>query len=68
MITVKLDYVMADRKVSNKDLAKAVDITEVNLSRIKTEKVTSIRFSTLDKLCEALECEPGDLLKHTPDK
>ena len=64
MIVTELETVMADRKISLNDLSQRVGITNVNLSRIKTGKVKSLRFSTLDKLCQALNCQPGDLLKY----
>lgn len=66
-IILRLDRVMADRKVSLKDLAESVGITNVNLSRIKTGKINAIRFSTLNSICEALECTPGDILEYIPD-
>ena len=59
---------MADRKVSLKDLAESVGITNVNLSRIKTGKINAIRFSTLNSICEALACTPGDILEYIPDE
>lgn len=64
MIVTELEDVMTDRKVSGKELARRVGITNVNLSRIKTGKVKSLRFSTLDGLCRELECQPGDLIKY----
>ncbi len=67
-IILRLDRVMADRKVSLKDLAHSVGISNVNLSRIKTGKVTAVRFSTLNGICEALDCSPGDLLEFIPDE
>lgn len=63
-IELHLNDVMADRGISLNDLAEKVGITNVNLSRIKTGKVRAVRFSTLDALCEALECQPGDILRH----
>ena len=63
-IELRLDEVMADRGVSLNELADQVGITNVNLSRIKTGKVRAVRFSTLDALCEALGCQPGDILRH----
>jgi len=56
---------MADRKISLNDLAEKVGIANVNLSNIKTGKVSAIRFSTLDKICEVLECQPGDILEYS---
>jgi putative transcriptional regulator len=55
---------MADRKISLNELAEKVGIANVNLSNIKTGKVSAIRFSTLDKICEVLECQPGDILEY----
>ncbi|MDR1016803.1 MAG: helix-turn-helix transcriptional regulator [Coriobacteriales bacterium] len=66
-IVSRLDRVMADRKVKLKDLAAEVGISAVNLSRLKTGKVQAVRFSTLDALCQALACQPGDLLEHAPE-
>ena len=63
-IIIRLDKVMADRKISLKDLAEQVGITNVNLSKLKNGKVNAIRFSTLTALCEALDCQPGDLLEY----
>jgi putative transcriptional regulator len=66
-IILRLDRIMADRKVRLKDLAAQVGIANVNLSRLKTGKISAIRFSTLDAICEALDCQPGDILEHVPD-
>ena len=63
-----LDRMMADRGVGTMDLAEKVGITPVNLSRIKTGKTRSIRYSTLGALCRELECQPGDLLEALPDR
>ena len=60
-IAVQLDEIMEDRGVSLQKLSHCVGITNVNLSRIKTGKVRSMRFSTLEKICETLECQPGDI-------
>ena len=67
MIVTRLDRVLADRKMSSRDLALAMGLSEVNLSRIKTGKVSAIRFSTLEALCRELGCQPGDLLDYIPD-
>ena len=67
MIVTRLDRVLADRKMSSRDLAMAMGLSEVNLSRIKTGKVSAIRFSTLEALCRELGCQPGDLLEYVPD-
>lgn len=61
-IVVNLDVMMAKRKVSLKDLAEEVGITNANLSILKNSKAKAIRFSTLEKICLALECQPGDIL------
>ncbi len=66
-IILRLDRVMADRKISLKDLAEQVGIANINLSKIKTGKVSAIRFSTLNAICEALECQPGDILEYQKD-
>lgn len=63
-IISRLDRVMADRKVSLNELAERVGITNVNLSKLKTGKVSAIRFSTLEAICEALDCQPGDILEY----
>ena len=66
-IILRLDRVMADRKISLNELAENVGIANVNLSNIKTGKVSAIRFSTLDKICEVLNCQPGDILEYKKD-
>lgn len=63
-IVVRLDRVMADRKILLKDLADDVGISNVNLSKLKTGKAVAIRFSTLEAICEALDCQPGDILEY----
>ena len=65
-INVTLDVMLAKRKVKGKELAKKVGITEQNLSILRTGKVKGVRFSTLEKICEALECQPGDILEYVP--
>lgn len=62
-IILRLDRVMADRKMSLNELAEKVGIANVNLSKIKTGKVSAIRFSTLAAICDALDCQPGDILE-----
>ena len=62
-IILRLDRMMADRKISLNELSEKVGIANVNLSKIKTGKVSAIRFSTLDAICEALDCQPGDILE-----
>lgn len=62
-IILRLDRVMADRKISLNELAERVGISNVNLSKLKNNKVTAVRFSTLSAICEALDCQPGDILE-----
>ena len=66
MIVLRLDRVLADRKIRSKELAERIGLTEVNLSRIKTGKISAVRFSTLDALCRELGCQPGDILEYVP--
>lgn len=66
-IVLRLDRVMADRKMSLNELAEKVGITNVNLSKMKTGKISAIRFSTLVAICEALNCQPGDILEYDPN-
>ena len=68
MIIIRLDRVLADRKMKLNDLAEKVGISNVNLSYLKTGKVKAIRFSTLDAICRVLECQPGDILEYVPDE
>jgi putative transcriptional regulator len=63
-IIINLDVMLAMRKVKSKDLAEVVGITEQNLSLIKTGKVKGFRLSTLDSICDFLDCQPGDILKY----
>lgn len=67
MIVMRLDRLLAERKVTSKELAERVGISQVNMSRIKTGKVSAVRFSTLSAICEALDCQPGDVLEYVPD-
>ena len=64
MIQVNLDVMMAKRKISLNELAKRMDLSLANLSILKNGRAKAVRFSTLDALCEALECAPGDILRH----
>ena len=66
-IILRLDRVMADRKVSLNWLSYAIGISNVNLSNIKTGKVKAIRFSTLNEICKVLACQPGDILEYIDD-
>ena len=68
MIVLRLDRVLADRKMRSKELAERIGLTEVNLSRIKTGKISAVRFSTLDAICRELGCQPGDILEYVPDE
>lgn len=63
-IVLRLDRVMLERKMTLNELAECVGITNVNLSKIKNNKVTALRFSTLAGICEALDCTPGDILEY----
>jgi putative transcriptional regulator len=65
-IVVNLDVMLARRKMRSKELAEIVGITEVNLSLLKSGKVKGVRFSTLDKICAALDCQPGEILEYRP--
>ena len=62
-IILRLDRIMADRKMSLNELAARVGISNVNLSNIKTGKISAIRFSTLEAICDVLDCQPGDILE-----
>lgn len=63
-IIVNLDVMMAKRKISSQELADKIGITQANLSILKTNKGKAIRFTTLDKICEVLDCKPGDILDY----
>ncbi|MBR4854314.1 MAG: helix-turn-helix transcriptional regulator [Alistipes sp.] len=67
-IIVNLDVMLAKRKMSLSELSEKVDITIVNLSILKTGKAKAVRFSTLEAICKALNCQPGDILEYAPDK
>ena len=67
-IIVNLDVMMARRKIKLKDLADEIGISQTNLSLLKNSHVRGIRFNTLEKLCEVLECQPGDLLEYIEEK
>ncbi len=66
-IVVNLDVMLAKRKIRGKELATKIGITEQNLSLLRTGKVKGVRFSTLEKICHILECQPGDILEFIPD-
>ncbi|ALA52695.1 helix-turn-helix transcriptional regulator [Shouchella clausii] len=64
MIKINLDRVMLERNISSKELAEKIDITQANLSILKTGKARGIRFATLEKICQTLNCQPGDILEY----
>jgi putative transcriptional regulator len=66
-IVVNLDVMLARRKMRSKELAERIGITEVNVSLLKSGRVKGVRFETLAKICEVLECQPADLLEYRPD-
>ena len=66
-IVVNLDVMLARRKMRSKELAERIGITEQNVSLLKSGKVRGVRFETLEKICEALQCQPGDILEYQPD-
>jgi putative transcriptional regulator len=67
MINIRLDYLLLDERMKLKDLAEATGLAVNNLSILKTNKARAIRFSTLNSLCQALNCTPGDLIEYIPD-
>ena len=67
-IILRLDRVMADRKMSLNELSARVGISNVNLSNLKTGKVKAVRFSTLEAICDVLDCQPGDILEYRRDE
>lgn len=67
-IVLRLDRMMADRKMSLNDLAAQVGISNVNLSKLKNNRVSAVRFTTLAAICEALDCQPGDILEYSPSE
>lgn len=68
MIMIRLDRVLADRKMRLNELAAQVGISNVNLSYLKTGKVRAVRFSTLNAICKVLRCQPGDILEYAEDE
>ena len=68
MINIRLDYVLLDKRKKLKDLAEATGLAVNNLSVLKTNKARAIRFSTLNSLCKALNCTPGELIEYIPDE
>jgi putative transcriptional regulator len=67
-IVIRLDRIMADRKISLNELAEKVQMTNVNLSNLKTGKMKGIRFETLNAICTVLHCQPGDIMEFSPDE
>lgn len=67
-IVVNLDVMMAKRKIGLTELANQIDITLANLSILKNNKAKAVRFSTLEAICEALDCQPGDILEFVPEQ
>ncbi|HEX3040161.1 MAG TPA: helix-turn-helix transcriptional regulator [Caproiciproducens sp.] len=65
-IIIRLDRVMADRKISLNELSQLVGITPANLSNLKNEKVSAVKLSTMEAICRVLECQPGDLFEYKP--
>ena len=66
-IVLRLDRVMADRKMSLNELSEKVGVANVNLSKLKNGHISAVRFSTLSAICEALRCQPGDILEYEPE-
>lgn len=67
-IVLRLDRVMADRKMSLNELSEKVGVANVNLSKMKNGRISAIRFSTLAAICQVLQCQPGDILEYEPDE
>ena len=67
-IIVNVDVMMAKRKMSSQELAEKIGITQANMSILKTGKAKAIRLTTLDAICKALDCQPGDVLEYRPDE
>ncbi len=67
-IVVNLDVMMAKRKISSGELAEKIGITPANLSILKNNKAKAVRFSTLEKICEVLDCQPGDILEYVKEE
>ena len=67
-IIVNLDVMMAKRKISVTELAQEIDITMANLSKLKNNKAKAVRFTTLDAICKALKCQPGDILEYVEEE
>ncbi|MBB99602.1 MAG: Cro/Cl family transcriptional regulator [Rhodobacteraceae bacterium] len=67
-IIINLDVMLARRKMRSRELADRIGITEQNVSLLKSGKVKGVRFETLERICEALDCQPGDLIEYRPDQ
>ena len=67
-IILRLDRMMADRKISLNELSEKVGVANVNLSKMKNGKISAIRFSTLEAICDVLDCQPGDILEYKKDE
>lgn len=67
MIIIRLDRILADRKVSSKELSEALKITKANLSLLKNNKIKAIKLSTLNEICKHLKCQPKDIIEYMPD-
>ncbi len=67
-IIVRLDVMLALRKMKSRELAEHVGITQANISLLKSGNVKAVRFETLSKICDALDCQPGDILEYAPDE
>lgn len=67
-IRINIDVMMARRKISLKELAGRINLTQANLSILKTNKARAVRFSTLEAICRELECQPGDIMEYVPDE
>ena len=67
-IVINMDVMMAKRKMGLTELSKEVDVTMANLSILKNNKAKAIRFTTLEAICRALDCQPGDILEYVPDE
>lgn len=67
-IILRLDRIMADRKMSLNELSEKVGVANVNLSKLKNGRVSAIRFSTLEAICDVLDCQPGDILEYRRDE
>ena len=68
MIILRLDRVMVDRKMSLNELSEKVGVANVNLSKMKTGKISAVRFSTLNAICKVLKCQPGEILEYAEDE